>query len=68
MLKPILVEYSLDLLTISKVKGFSEIKLELMETQNQVRVETLFPDFCFQGFWHFSYVDGVVDTLTYPPV
>ena len=59
MLKSILVEYSLDLLTISKVKGFYEIKLELMEPQNQVRVETLFPDFYFQCFWRFSYVYGV---------
>ena len=37
-----------------------------MEPQNQVRVETLFPAFCFQGFWHFSYVDCVGGTLPYP--
>ena len=34
----------------SNVKEFSEIKLELMEPQNQVRVETISHDLCFQGF------------------
>ena len=29
-----------------------------MEPQNQLKVETLFPDFCFKVF-SFSYVDGV---------
>ena len=55
-------------LTHSKVKGFSEIKIQLMKTQNQVRVNTLFPAFCFQCLWQFSDVDGVGGTLTYPPV
>ena len=41
--------------------------LELMEHQNKVMVETLFPDLCFQRFWRFYYVDGVRDTLSYPP-
>ena len=40
--------------------------LELMETQNQVRLETLFPAFCFQGFLLFSYVDGVGGMLPCP--
>ena len=47
-------------------EGFYEIKLELMEPQNQVRVENLFPDFYFQVFWRFSYMDGVGGTLPYP--
>ena len=38
-----------------------------MDPQNRVRLETLFPDFCFQGFWHFSYVGGMGDILNYPP-
>ena len=53
-------------LTLSKVKRFSEINIELMEIQNQVRVETLFPDFCFQYFWRFSYVDGAGNMLPHP--
>ena len=44
---------------MSKVKGFSKIKLELMEPQNQVRVETLLLAFFLQGFWSFSYIYGV---------
>ena len=44
---------------------FFERRLELMEPQNQVRVETILPDLCFQGFLHFSYVDGVGDKLPY---
>ena len=54
-------------LTLYKVKGFPEIKLRRMEPQNQVRLETLLLDFCFQGFWRFSNVDGVGATLTHPP-
>ena len=49
------------------LRGFSEISIELMEPQNQVRVETLFPDFCFQVFLRFSYVDCVGAKLPYPP-
>ena len=49
---------------LSKVKEFSETKFELTEPQNQVRVETVLPDFCFHGFWNFSYVDGVGAKLT----
>ena len=51
-------------LTLSKVKGFFEINIELMEPQNQVRLETLFPAFCVRFFWRFSYVDDVGVTLT----
>ena len=54
------------LISLYKVKEFYEIKLELMEPQNQVRVETILPDLCFQGFWHLSYVDGVGDKLPLP--
>ena len=45
---------------------FPENNLELMVPQNQVRVETIFPDFCFHGFWHFYYVDDVGPKLPYP--
>ena len=38
-----------------------------MEPQNQVRVETLFPVFCFQLFWRFSYVDDMGGHITLPP-
>ena len=54
-------------LTLYKVKGFPEIKLRRMEPQNQVRLETLLLDFCFQGLWRFSNVGGVGATLTHPP-
>ena len=37
-----------------------------MRPQNQVRVENIFPDFCFQVLGTFSYVDGVVAMLPYP--
>ena len=37
-----------------------------METQNQVRVETIFPDLCFQGFWNLSYLDIVGNKLPTP--
>ena len=36
-----------------------------MEPQNQLKVETLFPDFCFKVF-SFSYVDGVGGGVTLP--
>ena len=35
-----------------------------MESKKLVRVESLFPDIFFQGFWRFSYADGV--GLRYP--
>ena len=54
-------------LTLYKVKGFTEIKHRWMEPQKQVRVDTLLPDFCFQGLWRLSNVDGVGSTLTHPP-
>ena len=54
--------------TLSKVKGFCEIKLELMEPQKQVRLETLLHAFCFLKFLCLSYVDGVGSMLPYPPV
>ena len=37
-----------------------------MDIQNQGRVETILPDFWFQGFWHFSFVDDVGPKLPYP--
>ena len=37
-----------------------------METQNQMRLDILFPDFLFQVLWRFSYVGGVGDILPYP--
>ena len=37
-----------------------------MEPQNQVMLETIFPDFCSQMFWRSSYVDGVKVMLPYP--
>ena len=50
-------------LNLSKVKGFSEINLELMDPQNQVKVETMLPDFSFQDFWHLCGWCGVQVTL-----
>ena len=37
-----------------------------METQNQGRVETLFPALCFQSFWRFYYLDIMGAMLPYP--
>ena len=37
-----------------------------MEPQNQVRLETIFPDFCLQGFWRFYAGDGVGGMVPYP--
>ena len=43
------------------------MKIEFMETQNQVRLETLFPTFCFKVLWRFSDVDCMGGMLPYPP-